>query len=166
LFSWCNCWVRSRGFPSKRWVVLSQTARAAIFINLYAILLANISAGGETIDPKKVQVTIIEPKKGVEVEPKDKVKIRIELKQPDGYQRPDSMIITLGDGTNAYSTYVASKMENNINRYEIEVPVPVVKGKNNFEVYAEAVYTVPSNSEKKKRAVTRVKTEPLRIKIK
>ena len=146
--------------------MLSKTALVAISINLYAILLPNISAGTETIDPKKVQLAILEPKEGVEVEPKDKVKIRVELKQPDGYQRPDTIVVTLGDGKNAYSTYIANKTKKNINIYEVDVRVPIVKGKNDFEVYAEAVYTVSSKSEKSKRSVTRVKTEPIRVKIK
>lgn len=138
--------------------------RGILVLLAYALILSMSLHAADSIDPEQIKLSILEPHQEGRIDSARKLKVRIGLKQPDNFQRPDFVLVVLGDGKRKFSEWFAKQSETDRNIYEFEMSVPVVKGTKDFEVHAEAAYTTTANAGGKKRKTIRIKSEPVKVK--
>jgi hypothetical protein len=130
--------------------------------------LTSFIADGEKkpVVSDQIKVEIVEPKDPIQVQFKDKVKVRIEVKQPDGVQPADLVLIVLGKGKLRYSDWATKRTGISINPYEYEFEFSMPGVKEDCDLFATSIYVTSPRPGHEKREVIRVDSPKIKVAVK
>ncbi len=137
-----------------RWILAIQVA---------LFHCAGLASGEERIDVERIKVDIVHPKGAIRVKYKEKVKVKVVVKQPEDLRTPDLVLIVLGNGEVRYSDWTLTKTHGTRGKleYESEFSMPDIPMECNL--VAQVAYVKKPDAGEKKPKIVRVKSEPIKV---